>query len=236
VEIKHPIKKLDFPDRDITIIVNTDIEFIYRARACAKEPFTVDWIRDTAHNGVFYDVGANVGSYSLIAASIMAEDNGVVVSFEPAYFNFYKLCENISINKFNKRIIPLNVALTNTNMLLDMHFADTRFGSSNNLSDAGSSVFTTVLGIRLDDAVENYGIPFPNHIKIDVDGSEESVLEGGKRTFHDNRLQSVMIEVNNANPEECSHVYQFMADAGFVIRQTGQLISKNLSNVLFARS
>jgi len=235
VEIKYPIKKLDFPDRDVTIIVNTDIEFVYRKNPCAKEPFTVDWIRETAHRGVFYDVGANVGSYSLIAASLMEEGSGIVVAFEPAYFNFYKLCENISINNFNRKIIPLNAALTDTDMLLDMHFADTRFGSSNNLADTGPSVFTTVLGIRLDNVVENYGIPFPNHIKIDVDGCEQSVLEGGKRTFHDSRLQSVMIEVNNTNPEECSYVYQFMTDAGFEVRQTGQLISKELSNVLFAR-
>jgi len=52
-----------------------------------------------------------------------------------------------------------------------------------------------VLGASLDDLVGQFGLPFPNHIKIDVDGIEEEIVAGAERTLDDVRLKSVLIEV-----------------------------------------
>ena len=83
----------------------------YRRQAtAAKEPFTVRWIETTvAAGGVLYDIGANVGGYSLVAAAQGPQVS--VVAFEPSYRNYAALCDNIVVNRFDARITPLPLAL-----------------------------------------------------------------------------------------------------------------------------
>lgn len=231
----HSAVLMDFPDNDIYIIAESQWEQVFRANACVKEPITVRWIKEFAHKGIFYDVGANVGSYSLIAASLMKGDN-VVVAFEPVFFNFYRLNQNIIINKFNDRIIPLNMGLTNKSAVETIYLKNLDFGVTNRaLGNVKTELFTRTLCLTLDDIVNTGTIPFPQHIKIDVDGDEHAVLEGGKETFSDCRVQTVMIEIDESNNEEASQLYGFLSNAGFKLYEKNQLMSKNLSNALFIR-
>ncbi len=231
----YQVALMDFPDRDIFIIAESNIEIAYRANACAKEPFTVEWIRQMAHKGVFYDIGANVGSYSLIAASLMSGDD-VIVAFEPVYFNFYRLNENIIMNKYCNRIIPLNLGLTSRNAVEKIYLKDLDFGVTNRaLGTERSDLFTRTLCMTLDAIVKTGAVPFPQHIKIDVDGDELAVLEGGRETFYDNRLRSVMIEVNDSDQEQTSKIYEFLSASGLKLFEKNQLRSKNMSNDLFIR-
>ncbi|MBI5142592.1 MAG: FkbM family methyltransferase [Nitrospirae bacterium] len=229
------IARLDFPDRDLFITVDSQYEKTFRAHACAKEPCTADWIRQTAHKGVFYDVGANVGSYSLIAASLMSGETDRVVAFEPAYPNFFKLSENMLLNRLSGRIIPLSVALSSSDHMGMMGLSSTDFGSTHGNIRSGVKHSVAVLYSTLDHLVEHYGLPFPNHMKIDVDGGEMDVVAGGRRTFRDPRLQTVMIEIDESDPGAASAVNGFMLEAGFAVAERYSLMSKGLKNVLFVR-
>jgi FkbM family methyltransferase len=229
------IAKLDFPDRDLYITVDSQYEKTFRAHACAKEPFTVEWIKNTAHKGVFYDVGANVGSYSLIAASLMDDDGSLVVAFEPAYPNFFKLTENMLLNRLSERIIPLPVALLSRDYVGMMGLASTDFGATHGSSKLGVQHKVAVMYSSIDHLVEHFGLPFPNHIKIDVDGGEMDVISGGRRTFRDARLQTVMIEIDESDPGGTAAVNEFMAASGFVAAERFSLMSKGIKNVLFVR-
>ena len=60
---------------------------------------------------VVYDIGANVGVFSLIAAANLGGD-GTVVAFEPGFATFARLCENIRLNNFTRVIIPVPVPLS----------------------------------------------------------------------------------------------------------------------------
>jgi hypothetical protein len=51
---------------------------------------------------------------------------------------------------------------------------------------------------RLDDLVDRFGLPLPNHIKLDVDGGELAVLDGASRTLASPTLRSVLVEVSSA--------------------------------------
>ena len=62
-----------------------------------KEPDTMDWIRTHVRDGVLYDVGANIGQYSLYAAKLRAEPLEVL-AFEPEALNHAKLVRNIVHN------------------------------------------------------------------------------------------------------------------------------------------
>jgi hypothetical protein len=54
-----------------------------------------------------------------------------------------------------------------------------------------------VLTFRLDDLVEQFGLPRPHHVKLDVDGGELAVLAGAARTLAALDLRSVLVEVSS---------------------------------------
>src|SRR5688572_14716010 len=61
-------RRLDYDRADIYLRVTSKVEG-FRIHACAKEPFTIEWIHGQLRAGdVLYDIGANVGAYSLVAA------------------------------------------------------------------------------------------------------------------------------------------------------------------------
>lgn len=194
-------ERLDFPDAPILMSVSSKAEKV-RLRACAKEPWTVDWIRQTVRPGdVLYDIGANVGSYSLIAA-MKPEGGARVVAFEASYPNISSLCANIVLNGVADRIVPLPVALSNANSLTRFQLLEMAPGAARHtLGDGESAEGPTfyaqpVLTFRLDDLIDHAGLPVPNHIKLDVDGGELAVLGGAVRTLRTPSLRSVLIEVS----------------------------------------
>ncbi len=52
-----------------------------------------------------------------------------------------------------------------------------------------------MVGLSLDDLTGRFGLPFPNHVKIDVDGIEADIIRGAGRTLADRRLMSALVEV-----------------------------------------
>ena len=68
-------KQLDYSRRDIFLHIESDFEYLVRRRSCKKEPETVQWLEASLHPGdVLYDVGANIGAYSLVASKYLEGD------------------------------------------------------------------------------------------------------------------------------------------------------------------
>lgn len=193
-----------------TTLVNEGIRFeagdaipYHRAvTLLTKEPETIAWIDDVFEDGdTFYDVGANVGVFSLYAA---LRKNATVISFEPSADNFSVLNRNIHLNNLSDRITALNLAMHNVNMLSRLDVSEMRPGKAGHTFDAtapgdGSDVpefKQGVLGLRLDHFVREFQQPFPSHVKIDVDGNDLLVLEGMEGILADERLRSIAIEIN----------------------------------------
>jgi len=97
-----------------------------------KENITQSWIKNMSANEVLWDIGANVGVFSLLAAKLRVK----VVSFEPLYTNYHNLCRTIELNKdIAKLITVLPIAVSNKSMVdyffiprvkrdfLDLHLA-----------------------------------------------------------------------------------------------------------------
>src|SRR5947199_3985553 len=62
--------RIDYDGAEIVIGVTSRAEIMSRLTPVAKEPWTVRWLEQGIRDGdVFYDIGANVGTYSLIAAA-----------------------------------------------------------------------------------------------------------------------------------------------------------------------
>jgi FkbM family methyltransferase len=191
--------RLDYPGTDIWLRATSMPERRWRARSCAKEPWTVRWIEDAVRKGeVLYDIGANVGTFSLIAA---VGRKASVVAFEPGYANFARLCENILLNECSASIIPVPLPLSDTPGLLSFKYRSLEPGQSrHSLGDGpyvarGSSTYVQpVCAMSLDRAVADFQLPAPHHLKIDVDGSELRVLRGGPSVLRGEQLRSILIE------------------------------------------
>lgn len=168
-------KRLDYP-LDIRLLVSTPIEEQFRIHACAKEPWTVQFIESMPAGSVLYDIGANVGPYSLLAAAL----GHTVVAIEPSYANYARLCENILLNEQQTRIIPLPLALSDRSGILTLP-QDPRPGYS------GGNSHLRVPCVQLNQLVGPGfpELPQPTHIKLDIDGwdAERAALDGAGRVL-----------------------------------------------------
>lgn len=198
----------------------------------SKEPDTIKWIDDNIHDGeVLYDIGANVGVYSLYAA---VKKNAKVISFEPESSNYFFLNKNIQLNKLDDRIMALNIALNDKDMISYLNLGGLRAGRSghsfHDAKDSSHELFTPcfrqgVFGLSLDTLLRDYHLPFPNHIKIDVDGNERKIITGMKNVLSDKRLKTIAIEVNINLPEH-NYITKIMKSNGFSLLEDERYINK----------
>lgn len=212
------------------IVPNTNLDgliFMTPNQHCAwrvetlytKEPDTIDWINKMGPEDVLFDVGANMGQYSMLAAK-----RGVRVhAFEPESQNFALMCRNISVNKLGDLITPWPVALTARNGLGDFHVTSLMPGGSCNtfgmkvnyqLQEKDFAFKQGCWGMQMDDFVMQEDRPDirPTHIKIDVDGIEHLVLHGAVIAL--GYAKSVLVETNTHLPQHIA-IESFMNERGF---------------------
>jgi FkbM family methyltransferase len=191
--------RLDFPAHDIWLRATSATERRWRARACAKEPWTVRWIQEQIGRGeVLYDIGANVGAFSLVAAI----DRGAsVVAFEPGYANFARLCENIQLNACGTAIMPVPLPLNDEGGTLSFTYRSLEPGQSRHAlgatdaADVLSAPYVQPMcATTLDRAVVDFKLPVPHHLKIDVDGRELHVLRGAAAVLRGPQLRTILVE------------------------------------------
>ena len=189
-----------------------------------KEPETIEWIDGFEKNSVFWDIGANVGVYSLYAG---LKKGVAVLSFEPASFNYYVLNRNIQINQMENKIFALAIAFNNLTLLDYFHMRSTEFGSAlhsfSKATDWQGKSFSSefkqgMIGFTIDEFILRFQPQFPSHIKIDVDGIEHKVVEGGRNTLADERLKSILIELDDNQPEITKPVISTIQQAGLKLK------------------
>lgn len=194
-----PVTTLDYSKATIKMAVTSEVEAKYRAKACVKEPWTVEFIESMKHGDVLWDVGANVGSYSLLAAALGHD----VVAIEPGLANFNALLQNGNLNRTEGRIQVINVLLGATTEKVP-------FSQSGmpGLGEGGGLSFE-VQQIRMDELVfSETELPKPTHLKIDVDGHELAVLAGAEMTLRGSPLRAIMLEVKLGLGTRCQDLLE----------------------------
>ena len=215
------IVPLDYARGDLHLYVTSKVERTSRAFSCRKEPTTVSWLESLVPGDVFYDIGANIGAYSLIAA-LKVGPSGRVVAFEPSYATFAHLCDNIVLNDVSDIVVPVPLPLGEHTTLGTLNYhrlvpGHARHAIGGDAADArgDAPVYRQpVLLTRLDDLVSQFALPGARFIKIDVDGAEADVLRGAHRTLAHPDLQELMIEVDVQNTNA---VMDILTTAGFAL-------------------
>ncbi len=217
------IKPMDYQRHRIKLRVNSGDEY-KRINACKKEPWTVKWIENSLRPGeVLFDIGANVGVYSLVAAKA-TEGKAKIFAFEPAFFNFSSLCYNIELNHCQNCITPFQVALYSKTSLVNFKYSTLSPGSALHMLGKTDESFECVyeqpvLSYRLDDFIEEFNLPVPNHLKLDVDGTELDIIDGSSKMLSDARLKTLMIELNEDSDRSDEKLVDFLAEKGFILQE-----------------
>ena len=197
-----------------------------------KEPDTIEWINNfKTHSGndfIFWDIGANIGLYSLYCYAVH-EKKSKIFAFEPSTSNLRVLSRNIYINNFEKDVIINQLPLTNKpNLFLAMKENEFQEGVSlntfgENFNFEGKDYISkneySILSSSIDYLINNNIMSVPNYIKIDVDGIEHLILDGGKNTLKNKTIKSILIEVNENFEDQKKQVDKIMNECGFKLMQ-----------------
>lgn len=138
---------------------------------------------------LFVDVGANLGSYTVLAAGAVGAR---VIAVEPVPRSFVGLQANVALNDIAARVqcrqVGLSAAPGSLRFSVDRGSANAVVGAG----EAGPALDVEVM--RLDDLV---GDDCPLLVKIDVEGHELPVLRGSTRVLADPRLRALIVETDD---------------------------------------
>ena len=220
-------KKIPEAQKDLTTVTHdgTSAQFYtpndttqWRAKTLfTKEPITIEWIDTMQAGDVLWDIGANVGGYSIWASKRRGVE---VYAFEPEASNYAILCRNFRVN--DVKGLTYGLAVTDEPRLSTLFCSSPLPGGSCHSFgqdvgpdlEARHGVKQGAIGMTLDQLAEL--LPKPTHVKIDVDGFEHLVIAGGKSLLQ--QPLSLLIEVNTNLPAHVAMVQQ-LTDWGYVYAQ-----------------
>ncbi len=192
-----------------------------------KEPETLEWIDtfDKSGDFIFWDIGANIGLYSIYNS--LKHKKSQTISFEPSTSNLRVLSRNISINNLFDRIKIFTVPLTKgENKFLIMKEGEFQEGGAlnsfgENFDFEGKKFLPKmnyqIYGTNINYLIGNKILDIPDYIKIDVDGIEHLILEGGNKYLSNKKIKSLSIEINENFTEQHEKVIEIMKKNDFKI-------------------
>ncbi len=192
-------------------------EYSRCAKMFVKEPGTCEWIKNELKPGqIFYDIGANIGVYTVLAAK-MTGPGGKVFAFEPHSANFTRLLDNIVVNHLQEIVTPCNIALNDESNFFAFNYLTSGVGTSSSQlaskqaapgAKQDSEISELKYSSSLDSLIGTGKFATPHHIKIDVDGNERLILRGMKNLLSSpERPRSIQVEIDKHSQEE---IPQFM--------------------------
>ncbi len=173
----------------------------------ADMAFLLHVLRD---EDLFVDVGANVGSYTVLACSVVGAKG---YCFEPVPSTYERLLTNIRLNDMVDRVVSRNIALGNS-------YGKINFSSDENCMNhiiADNEVSKGQVSVhisKLDEEIKE--VPFL--IKIDVEGYETPMLEGAQKTLEKEGVCCVIVELNGSGNRygyDESKILTMMKNFGF---------------------
>ncbi len=207
----------------------TPREFNRCLKLYAKEPGTCEWIKSEVKPGeVFYDIGANIGVYTIMAAQRVGAA-GKVYAFEPHVANLQRLIDNIVFNRLESIVVPCGCPLCPLHFkegLCNFVYASTEAGASEGQLAAATAAApnspTAAVGelkssTTVDLLWESGVVRPPQHVKIDVDGNELFILQGMKLLLDSpQKPRTVQVEINAPHEEG---IRAFMLAHGYVLKK-----------------
>lgn len=184
----------------------------------------VELARALTPGSVFFDIGANVGFYTLLGSKLVGP-TGRVHAFEPLPNNLAALRRHMALNACSNVFVH-DVAVSDRNGEARFSIADSN--AMGHLAESGELAVRTV---ALDDFALNDGQRTPTCLKIDVEGAEGQVLRGAARLLRTARPLVFLATHGRAAHEESiallrDAAYEISGIAGRPVADTDELIAR----------
>lgn len=170
-----------------------------------KEPDTVAWLSELNSDCILWDIGANIGLYSIYAGLRGCR----VHAFEPVYHNYNELNKNIFYNDLSERVTGYCFGLSNRNEVTHIDVGAHESGSSYH-GLYGNGEFKQGISTFTGDELLNW-CDAPTHIKIDVDGLEHLIVEGMPSVLQHPKLKSICIEIDLTDTKHMEAVQRIVS-------------------------
>lgn len=180
--------------------------------------FYADFIKQL-EAGLFIDIGANIGLYSLLADK--NPHITAIYSFEPHPVTYPYLLDNLRMNQ-TTRCLPYSLAISDKNTTQTIYSKPNHSGVATLRAVSQSEGFQESISIQtidaqaLDALIQNES-RLPIHIKIDVEGYELIVMQTLAQTALWSQVASVYYEVDEAYLDYAA-IARLLTDAGFVFK------------------
>ena len=161
--------------------------------------------------GVFYDVGANIGLFSLL----LSEHASQVIAFEPEHNNLSCLRRTVEHGPKNIRIFDCALGASDGTMMFDR-----RGGAFSGRLATKDAFDGTLVPVRSVDSVVAEGASAPDLMKIDVEGGEGGVLQGALNTLRAHR-PTIICEMHADDPEGVRLAFDILKEAGYKVASLG---------------
>lgn len=203
------------PDRPLIVALGPDLRVrIYPKDVLGKyiyldgvfEPECWNFVKGLLRPGmVVFDVGANLGQYTLLAAHCVGAQ-GHVHSFEPSQRIFTELQFNVELNGLSDRCVLNRLAVSDapgTAKLSRYEEGAEVFGSLgvHERSEADIVGYEEVKTLTLDGYMEQHGIGRVDFIKIDIEGAELLALKGASRLLLRKDAPTILLEMGDVNTD-----------------------------------
>jgi FkbM family methyltransferase len=173
---------LFFPEKEVA-------KWFYESGMAEKA--LIHWVSDTfiRPDKAFLDIGAHCGTYTWTCGKKAAH----TYAFECSPKTFCYLAANVALHGLEERVSPYPFALGNADGAID-YFVRSADGGGNGvkkLSEADEGLRRIKIPMR---RLDSFGLENIGFVKIDVEGFEKEVLEGGQETLRANGWPPILFE------------------------------------------
>jgi FkbM family methyltransferase len=193
----------------------------------------------------FFDIGAHVGIFSLLAARLVGV-GGQVHSFEADPWTFSLLKRNVERNHL-RHVTANNLAVSDAEGTVSLVYDQNQDFGGNSIAPTDSNVMGAIQvpAVSLDAYLGRKGISDIDCIKADIEGAEYLMLKGGERLFAQPNRPTLIMEINefqlakiDTTPQD---IYRFLRKFGYYIYKLDRLytdvykhnrVHENVYNIL----
>lgn len=210
----------------LTIIADDPFEVWRAETAFTKEPGTIRFLDGLKPGDVFYDIGANIGIYTILAAQRVGP-TGKVYAFEPHVANAASLIRNIKANSVQDRVTLVTCALSGIDDFGFFLYASSRAGSSGHQFRSPGDVQPRPEAVRewkcarTFDSLQLWRPSLKpsrrsqsSRIKIDVDGNELSILQGMTEALGSG-VSAIQVEIDATFKSTASLIHELLCRRGY---------------------